>query len=298
MSIKYLIITISFVIFTGQSFSQTEVGATLGTSLYGGNLSKTPFIVEEAKPAGSLFGKYYINDKIAVGGSLSFGTISGDDLNKETSYKRNLRFESDIFEIAAIGSYDILDSYTYSLIPYVYAGGAFFHHNPKTEYNGSMVELQPLGTEGQGLEGYDEKYDLWCFSIPFGGGLKYKISDEFLVHADVGARKTFTKYLDDVGSELYAVPSELLAGNGQVAYDLAYRAGEIPTEGEYPGTGVQYDELEDPQVRAANLRSTSQLSDWYYLIGIGGSYSFGGGRGTKSKIPKNRKHVPYEYSRY
>jgi len=33
----------------------------------------------------------------------------------------------------------------------------FFHFNPKTEYNGTTVELRPLHTEGEGFPGSDVK---------------------------------------------------------------------------------------------------------------------------------------------
>ena len=275
------------------TFAQVEAGLLAGTTLYGGDMSKTPFIIEEAKPAAQVFGEYKFSDHLGVNASLLFGKISGDDLNKETTYRRNLRFESNIFEFGAKVQYDILDPYTSRIVPYAYAGAAIFHHNPQAEVDSVMVELQPLGTEGQGREGYDEKYKLWDFSIPVGVGVKYALTDEINLRADIGARKTFTNYLDDVGSALYAVPNDLLGENGNetTAYKAAYKADLI--ESNYPA----YSALNDPQVRQSTPRTVdSSNSDWYYMFGIGASYVFGSG--TKSRIPKNRKGVPYEYSRY
>lgn len=272
------------------TFGQVEVGVLAGTTLYGGDMSKTPFVLEEAKPAGAVFGEFKIGSKFGINGSLLYGKISGDDLNVEGTYKRNLRFESNVFEFAVKGSYDILDPVFNRVVPYAYAGAALFHHNPTTELEGETIELQPLGTEGQGLEGNAAPYSLWAFSVPLGGGVKYQLNDEIQLRADFGARMTFTDYLDDLSGPEYADPQELLEGNGEIAYQLAYRGDEIDTD--YPDS---YSEFSDEEVRNKFLRSSGEYNDWYYLFGIGASYTFGG---SKSKIPKNRKGVPYSYSRY
>ena len=53
-------------------------------------------------------------------------------------------------------------SMKYRWTPYVTGGAAVFTFNPKAEYNGEWVALQPLGTEGQGLPQYPDrkKYSL------------------------------------------------------------------------------------------------------------------------------------------
>lgn len=265
-----------------------DIGATAGTSLYMGDMSKNPFTFDEAKPGGTIFGEYNFPSKFGIRASFSYAPVSGDDLNKESVYRRNLRFENNIWEFSVVGTYDIIDEYFTDIVPYIYGGLGVFKHNPKTEYNGEMVELQPLGTEGQGIPGYAEKYSLTALAIPMGGGVKYNISDRLNVHVDAAARWTSTKYLDDVGSELYAQPSVLFQNNGRMAYDLAYRMDEIDG-------GRPYAELENESVRQQVRRSSGKYTDWYHLIGVGVSYQIFDK--DRSLIPRNRKGVPNRYSR-
>ena len=72
--------------------------------------------------------------------------------------KRNLSFKSSIIEIGPIIE---VNFFPYKLgqadtelakfgTPYFFAGITYMRMNPKAEYEGEWIELQPLGTEGQG----------------------------------------------------------------------------------------------------------------------------------------------------
>ena len=282
---KYLLIPAFLICSFFMAQAQYEVGVVAGASLYEGDLSKTPFNIEETQPGGMIFGTYDVSPRFDVKASFMFGKISGDDANKETSANRNLRFKSNVKEFALSGTFDILDEDFNRVVPYVQAGVAFFHHNPYVDDGDNKIELQPLGTEGQGIEGYADKYSLTGFALPLGFGVKYGLNEKINIIFDAAARFTNTNYLDDVGSEYYAKPSELLAGNGDLAYKYAYRAGEL-------SGGRPYTDLEDDAVRNTVVRSFSDYNDKYYLIGFGATYNFGS---KGSEIEKNRKGVPYNY---
>ena len=73
--------------------------------------------------------------------------------------------------------------------------------------------MQPLTTEGQA-----SGYGLTQFSIPFGGGIRYRVSRNFDAALELGWRKTFTDYLDDVSGTYTDVanlksPEALYFGN-------------------------------------------------------------------------------------
>jgi len=70
-----------------------------------------------------------------------------------------------------------------------------------------------------------KKYGLTQLSIPFGGGVKMALSDDINLRLEVGLRKLFTDYLDDV-STTYADEDELRANNGQLAVDYAFRGDD------------------------------------------------------------------------
>jgi hypothetical protein len=125
------------------------------------------------------------------------------------------------------------------------------------------------------------KYSLTQAALPFGGGVKLALSENIRLRFEIGFRKTFTDYLDDV-STTYADQSMLLAKNGQRAVDLAFRADELK------GTATSY-----PPV--SSMRGNSGNKDWYYFSGLGLSFrlspifDYGGynpGRTNTTKCPR------------
>lgn len=119
--------------------------------------------------------------------------------------------------------------------------------NPMTEYNGEMIELQPLGTEGQGSNlNPNSPYSLTQFAIPFGVGIKLNLSRGVAISLEYGLRKTFTDYLDDVGGN-YVDQVALSAANGDLAARLADRSIG----------GFQ----------AVGPRGNSATNDWYNIFG-------------------------------
>jgi len=148
---------------------------------------------------------------------LMYGRISGDDSqaadpaspDAKFRYNRNMSFRNDILEASAVAIFDLIENRNNYLkrpdfVPYVFAGVAGFYHNPKGLYkDGSYVDLQPLKTEGQ-----SEAYSKTQFAIPFGGGIRYRINRNFDASLEIGWRKTFTDYIDDVGGK-YAPANSL-----------------------------------------------------------------------------------------
>ena len=177
---------------------------------------------------------------------------------------RNLHFESNIFEVGVTGELHFLGFSPYhlssGLSPYLFAGLATVHFNPKTDYLGQNVELQPVGTEGQRMPNFNKPYKLTQWSIPLGFGLKYALSDKINVGFEFGARKTFTDYLDDVAGG-YVAYDELLNGNGTTAAALGNRTGE-------------YLNSDPVSVPTGTLRGDSNDSDWFFLFGFTASYNF------------------------
>jgi hypothetical protein len=166
---------------------------------------------------------------------------------------RNLNFKTGIFEWEAAGQYSILDPNESWWIPYAYVGIGLFHFKPHTkDLNGDKVLLQPLSTEGQGFLPGVKKYKLTQFSIPLGIGVERSLNEDMRVGLELGYRKLFTDYLDDVSTD-YVDQTALLAARGQRAVDLAYRGDEIGA-GPYPPGGI--------------TRGSSEHKDGYYYIQV------------------------------
>lgn len=248
-----------------------EGGLFLGASNYAGDLVDAPLGIEmsESNLAGGLLLRYNINDWVGVRGSFTYGAISGTDANSDETQRleRNLSFRSDIYEFAIIPEFNILgfNPYDRYYSPYVFVGLGIFQFNPEAELDGQWYDLQPLGTEGQGLPGYGSQYNLTQISIPFGVGFKYAIDDYWTVGVEFSSRYTFTDYLDDVSTK-YVDRAELLQARGEIAANLANRTGE------YLGT--------EP-VNTPGAGRGGENRDWYGWSGITITYNFADGLGGR-----------------
>ena len=222
------------------AFSQgIEFGLFLGASNYFGDLSNDGIVLGETHPSGAIIGRYNLSEKWAVKGFIGYGQISGSDKNANTALKksRNLSFYTDIIEVSAQLEYNLIrNSYRYTqtrkVIPYLFAGIGVFNFNPKTKLNGEIVELMPLGTEGQGTTTYNDrqKYALTQVCIPLGIGFKKRVGRRVSVGLEIGTRYTYTNYLDDIGGT-YADPRVVERANGTKAALLSDRSWEISQDG-------------------------------------------------------------------
>jgi len=161
----------------------------------------------------------------------SWGRLTASDFKAADSehprhryrYMRNAHFRSNIYELSAIGYYDLQPSkFVYykraNATPYLVLGIAGFYHNPiaKTPeaFGNRWVALRSLSTEGQGLtrksdgSSYRKKYSNFQVAIPVGAGLKFKLNDRWDLWFDVSYRILFTDYIDDVSGN-YANPNDL-----------------------------------------------------------------------------------------
>jgi hypothetical protein len=248
-----------------------EPGYTIGTSNYFvGDLVPSFFSLKDMHLSGSLFCRYYPSKYVSFVSAMSYATISGRDAGwGKYPYRaiRNLSFKSNILEwnvsteINLIGYQPVIHNHKFS--PYITIGLGVFHFNPKSYYGGQWYALQPLGTEGQGIPGFKDRYKRVQICVPFGGGLKFGFNPYkehyFTVHIEAVLRKTTTDYLDDVSTNY--VPLELLKKyNGDLSAELSIRADEYYG---YPITS-NFD------VR----RGSPKYKDYYLISNIGIAYIF------------------------
>ncbi|MDB5229986.1 MAG: hypothetical protein JWN76_791 [Chitinophagaceae bacterium] len=89
-------------------------------------------------------------------GSLESADAYIKNVNADSTKLRNLSFKSTLSEITLIGEIfpwnwafeKVHDNF---INPYVLAGVGWFHFNPTTEFQGSVIELRPLHLDGQGF---------------------------------------------------------------------------------------------------------------------------------------------------
>jgi len=253
-----------------------------GFSNYQGDLQGKYFTTAQAKAAIGLGLRYDLSDHFAVRTNFTYATIGADDkYNPQADLRaRNLSFHTKITEANLLLDYNILNLNYHKLTPYVFAGVAVFHYNPYAyDSTGNKIYLKPLSTEGEGLAAYPDRaaYHLTQFAIPFGGGIRWKFTENITLSYELGLRKTFTDYLDDV-STTYVDQATLAAAKGAKAVEMAWRGGELKNGTTYPADG--------------EIRGGSKFKDWYYFsgltisIGIGKRKGFHGTDNGRTDCPK------------
>ncbi len=245
-----------------------ELGAGIGLANYSGDLSPTNVsqILGTSRFAGTGYLRYNLHPHVNLKLSGTYAKIQGRDSysDKPWQIERNLSFFTDIYELGLTGELNL-----FKYIPlngeniftiYVTGGIAGFYFNPLAELDGQIYELQPLGTEGQGLAAYPDRqpYSLFEIAVPFGGGIKFKISESVNFNMEMAWRLTFTDYLDDV-SRSYPDYNLLLEQRGETVANLSNRTGEI---------------LGETRIFSENARrGGADVDDYYFLITVGLSYN-------------------------
>ena len=163
--------------------------------------------------------RYQLNSFLFLRGNLNWGVLRGDDKNtKEIARRgRNLSFRSGFVEADFMAEFYLIQNARGNLYNlrgvrgrsglqmdvYLFGGLGYMYFNPKAEYQGTYIALQPLGTEGQGLPGGPDKYKRTTFTIPYGIGVGKSIDRYWAINAEFTMRKTFTDYIDDVSTVYY-----------------------------------------------------------------------------------------------
>jgi outer membrane protein W len=227
-----------------------------GLSNYMGDVKEKTFSVNGAYPVITAGATFNITDKWIVRGDASYTHLGAEDRRNSSSALRlrNLKFKTVIHELALMAEYDIFNLKEKSFSPYFFAGIGVFHFAPFTQDSaGRVAWLLSLSTEGQGFPEYPDRKvaNKIQLNIPFGGGIKYMLSDEIQIGFDIGIRKLFTDYLDDV-STTYVDKDLLRARKGEQAVSVAFRGDELKTSPQfYPAAGT--------------IRGNSKRNDYYYF---------------------------------
>lgn len=245
------------------------------------------------RPSFALGYRYKFAKRFAVKGGFYYQLVSGSDkLTKEPyRHNRNLSFRSNIFELSAQAEfyftkeqqghrYKIKNAKgikNYDFQGYLFLGVGGFYYNPQAMYRGHWTNLQPLGTEGQGLPGGPKKYSRVSVCIPYGIGMKYSLTPEWAVGLEIGIRKTFTDYIDDV-STVYYDNAALRLAKGDASADLADPSlANYPIELSGPGAG-------GVQTAAGEQRGDKKDKDAYMFVNVTVAYKIPTKRRTRSKF--------------
>ncbi len=189
--VGFAIISLLAVLFSAYSSQaqisqRSEIGGGLGIFNYTGDLVRT-YDLTTSKPAATVFYRSNISKVISFRTSLTGGQLAGSDKNDPLdafAVKRAASFDLFLLELSGVFEYHFLDwrddKRKLRFTPYLFAGAALFGiagtPSKKAEY--SNVQM----------------------AIPFGGGMKYVLNPKYYISFEIGIRKTFFDYLDNISA--------------------------------------------------------------------------------------------------
>jgi hypothetical protein len=181
--LKKLLIVLAFVSVSKTIYAQrSELGFGVGVFNYTGDLVRN-YNLKYAKPAVTAFYRANINKIVSFRTTVTAGKVGAEEKPIDPfAVQRNASFDIFLFEAALGMEYHFLNwrdskrpmRYT----PYLFAGFGLF-----------------------GISGYDSKpaeYSNVQGVIPFGGGFKYIVNPKWYAAFEIGIRKTFFDYLDNI----------------------------------------------------------------------------------------------------
>jgi Domain of unknown function (DUF6089) len=265
---RKLIVTLSTVLLlclTNKSQAQyLEVGGMAGGTSYYGDLQKFKPEIGSFGPTVALMARWNRSQRMAFRASAMYGSFNASDYRTLGHLRsRNLEAQTQLYELSVAAEYnllpyDVMDGKTNA--PYFFMGVGGLYFNPQARYQGKFIDLQPLGTEGQLLEG-GKKYSPLQVVIPLGIGIKLALWQRLTVGFEFGIRQTFTDYLDDVGGKYPNL--DALEKQNPIAAAMSYK-GAI---------------LTNPTQRIAiegQKRGDTYRFDRYYFAGLSMTYSLAG----------------------
>jgi hypothetical protein len=194
-----------------------------------------------------------MNHRLTLQTHFIHGKVEASDSKSNANPDRNLNFNSSINEVGVQFEVNFFEYFIGSKMhwwtPYIFGGTSVFFFKPYGSVNGSIVALQPLGTEGQGSSIYPDRkpYKLYAFSMPFGVGIKVSLNKLFGIGAEWGMRKTTTDYLDDVSKTYYLnlatanpaqVPPKAVASDPTMSHNAGMQRGNSQNTDWYSFAGV------------------------------------------------------------
>lgn len=257
-----------------------DFGLGLGAANYLGEIggkekTRRNFIadlkIKSTRTAVSPYIRMKLSQAVSVRTSISWSRITGADslsLNRGR-VGRNLSFRNDIFEVPLLGEYNFYSANDIARInrkrvdfrAYTFGGVSVFYHNPKTQYNGAWVPLQPLQTEGVA-------YKKISFAVPVGLGFYYVYNRIYKIGLELNWRKTFTDYLDDI-STVYKKQEDF---SDPTAFALSNRRGETNSPNAAAAGHYGYDYGRDIEQK----RGDPTHKDNFFTTTITFSYSIRG----------------------
>lgn len=251
-----LILSLAFIVKSqaqmNEYVQEGEFGITLGAAHYFGDLNNRGK-VNRPKIALGAFVRKQFGNYTSVRLSGHYALLGYSDIYSDNEYqvRRNLSFNTNIFEIALQGDFNffkfIPTDPNHSFTPYATLGIGFFSYDPYAFYQNQKVYLRPLNTEGESFYKGRKAYGSMAMCFPIGFGLKYAVNEKINLSFEITHRFTTTDYIDDV-SKTYIGADKFPSPNGgkslaAIMQDRSVEVGPaIGLEGRQRGFSKQNDQ--------------------------------------------------------
>ncbi len=180
--------------------------------------------------------RFRILEELSAKAGVGWAILAADDKYSGSLGRRsrNLHFRSHLFSFNLHAEYYFVKEktnprYAFSHLhsmrnfsAYVFTGISYNMFNPKAKLDGRWVALQPLGTEGQGIDDNPAPYKKTAIGWPVGLGAKYALSRKIAVGIEISNTYTNSDYIDDAHGS-YFDNDKIKAKYGDDAARLADR---------------------------------------------------------------------------
>jgi hypothetical protein len=206
----------------------SEIGVYGGGSNFLGDVGPYGLDLPQGYSAG-IFYRYNFDYHWSVRAQANYGFIKATDSRSNIDFRkdRNLSFQSEIWEVGAVAEFNFFEYRPGTKnwhTPFINAGFGFFWFDPMASFQGELVSLQSLRTEGQGTSvNSDVPYYTTSTFFSFGLGYKFAVGRITTIGVESSFRSTYTDYLDDV-SGFYADPEILKEEVSELAAIMADRS--------------------------------------------------------------------------
>ena len=244
---KKLLIILIVLFLKNLSFGQSvDAGLVVGVTTYNGDLDIKPKnIVPQVGMIGGAFGRFFLNNTLAIRGQVLHGQLKADEKKyPSTNYRlqRGLSFKTQITELSGQLEWHFLKVdrgfYLEDQDPFLsfYATGGFgiTYFNPKSDFNEPNPIIDDISVDK------DFKFAHTTAILPLGAGVKIKLFQSLVVGGELTFRKTFTDYLDGF-SKLIAARSKDYYFYGGLTVSYEFGNGSSYTGGNWQkGQKTQY----------------------------------------------------------
>ena len=209
--IKILLSTLLiFIISLTANAQRVEVGIVAGGAGYIGDLNQNDLFKISGVTTG-VFAKMNFTPFVGLGLHYNYGNIKGDDLksNNLQFRDRGINFNTNLNEVSLIAEVNFFDAFSpiskLRFTPYVFAGIGGVYFSTTSNYNGINYSFKKYPTNGN-ESGAPVSIKPYAITIPYGAGLKYKLTDYVTLSSQLGYRTSFTDYIDNVGDYFRVTP--------------------------------------------------------------------------------------------